>query len=143
MQFYFAYGSNMSTPRLQLRIPEARPLGRAFVDGWQLVFNKPGQDGTGKANIARSAGARTWGVIFEIPLSAWDVLDGFEPGYQRTSLLVEPEARAPHDAVAYVFPATTRDASPPAAAYLAHVLAGAAEHELPQHHIAWLSSFRR
>ena len=38
---YFAYGSNMSTPRLQARLPHARPLGPAWLDGHRLAFGSP------------------------------------------------------------------------------------------------------
>lgn len=159
MELYFAYGSNMSTPRLRARLADSRPLGRAFVDDWQLAFNKPGRDGTRKANLVPSVGARAWGVLFEIPRDAWSVLDAFEPGYTRHAFRFERPTREPLMAQAYVYspaPTTALDAAPiptpktaqgsalpgaPSAAYLAHVLAGAREHALPESHIAWISSF--
>jgi len=148
MELYFAYGSNMSTARLQARVAGARPLGRAFVDDWRLVFDKPGRDGTGKANLASLAGARTWGVLFEIPAPAWTVLDGFEPGYERCAFRFERRETRAREAHAYVYPPASRVSearaatNPPSEEYLEHVLAGAREHGLPRAHVAWISSFR-
>jgi len=157
MDLYFAYGSNMSTPRLQARVGDARPLHRACVEGWQLCFDKPGRDGTAKANLVPVPEARAWGVLFEIPAAAWDVLDGFERGYERRRLRLADRAGAALHAQAYVYrpaaqspaptPPASRDAprrtGRPSAAYLEHLLAGAREHGLPQRHVAWIASFAR
>ena len=83
MEVYFAYGSNMSSNRLRARVPEARTIGRAHLNGWRLAFNKPGRDGTGKANLVASAHSTSWGALYEIPSEAWEQLDSFEPGYER------------------------------------------------------------
>lgn len=62
--WYFAYGSNLSTQRMQERIgrvPEAR---RARLDGYRLVFNKRGTDGTGKANVVADRHGTVWGIVY-------------------------------------------------------------------------------
>ncbi len=141
MELYFAYGSNMSSRRLSARVTGARSLGRAHLDGWRLAFNKPGRDGSGKANLLETPAGGTWGVLYEIPTDEWSVLDDFEPGYFRTRfrLLRDGQNLA---AQAYVF-ADPRGARPtrPSAMYLAHLLEGASEHELPTHHIEYIRSF--
>ena len=48
---YFAYGSNMSSARLAARLGPTRCLGRAVLDHFALAWNKPGLDGSGKANL--------------------------------------------------------------------------------------------
>jgi hypothetical protein len=52
---YFAYGSNMLTRRLRdpARAPSARVLATGYVTGRRLVFDKAGQDGSGKPDSCR------------------------------------------------------------------------------------------
>jgi hypothetical protein len=47
---YFAYGSNMSAPRLRARTPSAEPIGAAKLPGFRLVFDKWGRDDSAKAD---------------------------------------------------------------------------------------------
>ena len=142
MQLYFAYGSNMSTKRLCGRIPAAAPVGPARLDGMRLAFNKPGRDGSGKANLVPAAGARAWGVAWTLPEDAWPVLDGFEPDYERAVFrLLRPDGRALHAHVyLHACPADT-PSNPPSRDYLDHLLAGAAEHGLPEEYIAKIRAF--
>jgi hypothetical protein len=37
--FYFAYGSNLDTSQMEERIGEPISLGRAYAEGFKLVFN--------------------------------------------------------------------------------------------------------
>ena len=141
MELYFAYGSNMSSRRLSARVAGARALGRAHLDGWRLAFNKPGRDGSGKANLLETLAGGTWGVLYEIPALEWSVLDGFEPGYLRTRFRLLRDGRE-LEAQAYVFADPPRArAMRPSATYLAHLLEGAKEHELPTCHVDYIRSF--
>lgn len=58
--YYFAYGSNMSVSRLQSRITIEEDVGAAYLEGWQMVFNKRGRDGSGKANLIANPDFVTW-----------------------------------------------------------------------------------
>ena len=141
MELYFAYGSNMSRSRLLSRVAAARSVGRARIDGWRLRFDKPGRDGTGKANLVEEPEAHAWGVVYEIAAAEWLVLDRFEPGYRRARLRV---ARAERTLVvqSYLFtrlPHTPR--VPPTKEYLEHLLEGASEHRLPAAHIDYIRAF--
>ena len=78
---YFAYGSNMHTPRMQERCPTARPLGTAVLRGWAAVYDKPSTDGSAKRNIRPSAGGEVRGVVYEIEGYDRPALDAAEPGY--------------------------------------------------------------
>ena len=142
MERYFAYGSNMSTRRLLARVPGVRVLGRAHVDGWRLAFNKPGRDGTGKANLVAATAGTAWGVLYEIAASDWALLDPFEPHYERAWFRPETGAGAICDAQTYLFTAARDTPSmPPRAEYLAHLLEGAQENALPGHYIAQIRAF--
>ena len=141
MELYFAYGSNMSRRRILSRVAAARSLGRARIDGWRLRFDKPGRDGTGKANLVEEPRAHAWGVVYELPAAEWAVLDRFEPGYRRERLRVAIAARS--TAVqSYLF-STQIEPPPPAPTqqYLAHLLEGACEHGLPASHMDYIRSF--
>jgi cation transport regulator ChaC len=142
MAVYFAYGSNMSSARFAARVSDAEALGRAQVIDWRLAFNKPGRDGTGKANLVPTAGARTWGVAWTLPEDAWRVLDGFEPDYERAVLpLRRADGRELHAHVyLYACPADT-PSIPPSRDYVDHLVSGATEHGLPEEYIAKIRAF--
>jgi len=134
VDLYFAYGSNMSTRRLRTRIAGAQPLGCARLDGWRLTCNKPGVDRSGKANLVFDGQATAWGVLFQLQMADWPILDRFEPGYQRC----QHEVRTPDggDYLAHVYLAAgdTREI-PPFDWYLAHLIEGAQEHRLPVEYV--------
>ena len=78
---YFAYGSNMHTPRMQERCPSARPIATAVLTDWQAVYDKPSTDGSAKLNIRPRAGAEVRGVVYEIEDHDRAALDAAEPRY--------------------------------------------------------------
>ena len=88
---------------------------------------------------SREGAAALAGALGTSPYDA--LLDGFEPGYFRTRfrLLRDGQNLA---AQAYVF-ADPHGARPtrPSAMYLAQLLEGASEHELPARHIEYIRSF--
>lgn len=134
---YFGYGSNMLTERLRAptRCPGAEPVGVASVDGFRLAFSKYSvRDRSGKATLVPDANARVYGVVFDIPLSELDALNR-EEGLNRGYALHENVAVTLADGsatTARVYLAEKDDVSlRPFDWYLALVLAGALQHELP------------
>ena len=138
--FYFAYGSNMSSARLRERVPDAISLGRAQLAGFQLTWNKPGRDGSGKANIVVAEAHILWGVLYRFPASAWPMLDQIEGEYARESHRVLDRQERGVTAQLYRWPGDARapDLSPHDW-YRDHLLAGAREHQLPTDVIRALS----
>lgn len=132
---YFAYGSNMRTARLRARVGPVRAVGPARLPGHALRTDKPGRDGTAKANLRPSPGAVVHGVVFELGEGALEILDGFEGGYRRTRVEVVLAAGERAEAVTYVSERHGPD-NRLAADYLAYLIAGAREHGLPD---AWIS----
>ena len=67
---YFAYGSNLSTPRLRGRVPSACKLGVATLAAHRLVFHKLGRDGSAKCDALYTGRQEdiVRGVVFEMPL---------------------------------------------------------------------------
>jgi uncharacterized protein (TIGR00369 family) len=125
----------MASARLLARVPSARALGAARLVDFAWRCNKRGADGTPKANLFREEGAETWGVLYEVSPSAFDVLDRVEGGYQRIVVGVS-HADASLRAHTYVSEQLV-DAGEPSSWYLALVVAGAREHALPD---AWIAS---
>ena len=142
---YFAYGSNMLTERLRARCPSAEPVDTAEVRNFTLEFNKPSTDGSGKANIRHDTenNSLTYGVLFEIHQDdqpSLDVAEGVGYGYMRcNSLIVNSKESAEHlTATSYIATKTNNELGP-YDWYLALIIAGASQHNLPPEYIAWLS----
>ena len=100
--------------RLQSRVVRAETRGAGFLDHYRWRCNKLGADGSAKANIERSPGARVWGAVFELATADWPTLDRFEGGYARVevSVVVGGERFA---AQTYLSERTTPDERPTAA----------------------------
>ncbi len=140
---YFAYGSNLSRARLQSRVPEARPLGRARLPGWALCFDKHGRDQHAKANIRSAPGDHVWGAVYHLPAALRAPLDsaeglGVEYAMRRVRVTLDAPA-SEIDAYTYVA-LRTCPGLPLQDWYLEHVLAGIGDHGLPQ---AWQVQVRR
>ena len=52
--FIFSYGSNLLTERIRRRVGYVESFGRYRLSGYRLVFNKPGADGSAKANLSQT-----------------------------------------------------------------------------------------
>ncbi|SHH28943.1 gamma-glutamylcyclotransferase family protein [Ferrimonas marina] len=91
---YFAFGSNLSAPRLRARLPAAKPLGRAALPGYRLTFAKPGRDGSGKGDLRADPRGQVWGRLYRLNPRDLSLLDAVEgPGYQRVALWVHCHGR--------------------------------------------------
>lgn len=145
--YYFGYGSNMLTPRLQDRIPSAEPVGKAVLPGHALRFHKRSRDGSGKCNIVPTARAESsvYGIVFDVSSADLDALDEAEQrgrGYERQDVTVHASSSR-IDAFAYAAqPAYVDDALFPYDWYHALVVAGARQHELPSSYVDQIVSVR-
>lgn len=139
--FYFAYGSNMSTPRLRARVPSATVHGRARLPGHALRFHKSSEaDGSAKCDACETAAAadEVRGVVFRIDPAereSLDLAEGLGVGYERKRVAVHLEAGDTVEAFTYY--AVRIDPNlQPFLWYKEHVLRGAMEHGLPRSYIA-------
>lgn len=75
---YIAYGSNLSEEQVAFRCPDARIIGKGFLEGWKLKFRY-------HATIERSAGSRVPVLLWEISVADEKSLDRYEgyPHYYR------------------------------------------------------------
>ena len=140
--YYFAYGSNMLTTRLERRCPGASRVGCADAGDHAIEFSKPSIDKSGKATLRHTTGGRTSGVLFKIPITERDQLDdceGVGNGYERCDAL--PVRLLDDDKIlkATTYLATSPDSSlKPYDWYLALVIAGAQEHRISDEYLAEL-----
>lgn len=142
---YFAYGSNMLTERLSAskRCPSAKPVGIAYAPGHTLTFTKKSLDLSGKATLTEAKDSRQHGVLFEIDYSEVPDLDreeGCSSGYGRndTFPVVRPDGEQ-IKAVTYLA-SKPEPGLTPYDWYLALIVAGAKQHELPAAQIEALRS---
>jgi hypothetical protein len=143
---YFAYGSNMFSPRLQApeRCPSARPLGAAVLPGHDLRWHKHSKkDGSGKCDIIVSSapGASVYGVLYEIAenqRSALDREEGLGKGYDaiEANVIFSGSITSARSYQATITDSTLR----PYTWYRALVVAGAKEHGLPADYIGRLEA---
>ena len=138
---YFAYGSNMLSERLRGRVPSASPAGSAKLCGYGLDFAKISKDQSGKCDLVKSDHGAVWGRLFKIDPGHKSDLDRYEgPHYEtiEVQVSVEGEARL---ALAYVALSEKRDlAKVPYDWYLALVIAGARQGQLPSAYIDCLKA---
>jgi len=136
---YFAYGSNMSTPRLQARVPSAQILGVAVLAAHRLAFHKIGGDGTAKCDACHTgdAGDTVLGVVFRIDAREKTALDAFEGlgrGYEQKQVTLAMSDGSSLEAFTY-YATLIDDALRPFDWYRQHVLRGAVEHGLPRAYV--------
>jgi gamma-glutamylcyclotransferase len=143
--WYFAYGSNMQTATLRERrgvqFHHAQP---ARAPGWRLVLDKPGLIPTGGsfANIIADADAEVWGVVYQIDdedIGHIDLTEGVLIGnYQRIEVPVW-SGDAGVSLSAFTLTSGRREPGMrPSTRYMDLLIAGAEEHGLPAHWVAYL-----
>jgi cation transport regulator ChaC len=128
---YFAYGSNMSTPRLAKRLGPL-PRGRvAQLKGYRIAFNKRGDRG-GKTNIVPGAANDVVpGVVYALTRRQFETLSDYEHGYAKEQVSVEIAGQG---ARPWTFIAErTEDGLKPSRAYRQHLIDGAREYGLDLH----------
>lgn len=145
---YFAYGSNLSTPRLTRRVPSARPLAVARLTGHQLHFHLRGGDGSAKcdAYFTGREGDAVWGVVWEIDPNHKPDLDEAEGlGYTYDEADVHVETAQGRVLEVFTYRARTGRIARGLMTYDWYrdfVLNGAREHGLPDVLTDWLAELQ-
>ncbi len=138
---YFAYGSNMLTPRLRHRAPSSVLLSTASLPQHRLHFHKRSKDGSGKCNAFRTGDASdaVYGALFEIPKEEKRKLDrteGLGSGYHEQSVqVVLPNGKQMIAKTYFADAAYVDENLRPYFWYKELVAKGAEEHHLPQDYI--------
>jgi gamma-glutamylcyclotransferase (GGCT)/AIG2-like uncharacterized protein YtfP len=140
---YFAYGSNMYTPRLRYRVKSAKPVGVAVLEGYELRWHKRSQDGSGKCSAFPAAGRSVTGVVFDFDSKekgALDRAEGVGYGYQEKQVDALLNGKATN---VFTYVADSRyidDSLRPYSWYKDFVVLGANEHGLPSAYIKSLQA---
>ena len=125
------------------RAPSAVKIGTGYLCNRRLTLDKLSQDGSGKCDAEQtgSESDRVYGVIFEINREDEEKLDkaeGLNNGYKKESVQVITNEET-INALTYI--ATKKETIlKPYRWYKALIVAGAAEHKLPNNYIEWLRS---
>lgn len=142
---YFAYGSNMSFPRLKARVPSAKQIGTFTLIEHTLRFHKVSKkDSSGKCDALFTGNRDDYiiGVLFEISDDEKGLLDkaeGLGYGYEEKWISVSNSQGNTHEALTYY--ATNTDPSLiPYSWYLYHVINGAREAGFPSTYLEALSA---
>lgn len=143
--WYFAYGSNMDSKQMAGRVGRCDIEWRTgYVQDYKLVFNKPGRDNSGKANIEPCPGEVVWGVLYKLTREELEKLDKHEGvgsgDYYRKCLKVTLESGEIVVAECY-FACKTRSGLKPNRDYLERIISGGEEHGLPKGYVERLRKF--
>ena len=136
---YFGFGSNMSTERLQARVPSARARGKGRLLHHTLRWHKLGRDGSGKCDIVPTdAPSVVWGVLFDVAWAekpALDAAEGLGVGYFEKEVRIVTEDGECIALTYYANPDRLDSTIRPLDWYKDYVVRGAREHGLPADYI--------
>ena len=124
---------------MQSRVPSARFVARARARNRRVTLDKPGGDGSGKANLRAVRAEAAWGVVYEIDAGDWAALDRHEPGYTRVAIEVETDGGERISATTYVAVGVREDGVA-WVWYRRLIVEGAREHGLPEDYVAVLEA---
>ena len=139
--WYFAYGSNLLGSQLVARIGStAGGAGQsprlARVADYRLVFQHPKQERPAFANIV-PGGDGVLGVVYRFTATDFALLDRYETGYERRSLIVQAANGEQLPAETYIMHADEgAKFGRPDADYLQRILDGAKQQGLADDYLA-------
>ena len=120
-ELYFAYGSNLNLGQMAVRCPQAQPIEKAALEGYELAFR------CGVLTILPKEGGRIDGILWKVndrDERALDRYEGYPHLYTKELLPVQTDS-GPQTVVAYVMTAPyCEKAQPPTSTYLQTVLEG-------------------
>jgi gamma-glutamylcyclotransferase len=140
--YYFAYGSNLSWPQMQQRCPSSRFVCAARLVNYQFGITRHSRlRDCGTANILPFKGEEVWGAVYDVSDADLNVMDGFEDGYRREILTVNPIDNGDKPIEVLVYVAAIESNVPlPNAEYKRAILAGAKNWRLPEAYVAMLET---
>jgi len=139
---YFAYGANMDEETLAGRGVRFEAVCSGKVRHVRLAFSKPGDDGTGKADLQDQRGNVVEGVVYDVPeasLARLDVYEGVDRGHYRREAVTVQTSRGELECVTYRA-AKFRTGLKPSPAYLQALVRGAEAHRLSADYVTFLRS---
>jgi len=140
--YYFAYGSNLHWPQMQKRCPSSRFVCAARLPGYQFGITRHSRlRDCGTANVFPVIGKDVWGAVYDVSDDDLMVMDGFEDGYRREILAVDPRGAGRQPIQVLVYLAEIEKPVPlPSAEYKRLILQGAKRWQLPASYLAMLEA---
>lgn len=143
---YFAYGSNMSLPRLTARLSGAKRIDVVTLAKHTLRFHKVSTDGSGKCDAFFTGNPTDCviGALFEISDKEKDTLDrieGLGRGYENKVVLLTDAQGKSIETLTY-YATITHASLLPYSWYLTHVLYGAEEAAVPADYLGMIKATR-
>jgi GNAT superfamily N-acetyltransferase len=137
---YFAYGSNMSLPRIRARLTQCDYLGVYRLEAHSLKFHKSSQDGSAKCDAFFTGSSSDYilGTLYEIDekdKQTLDCIEGLGAGYNEKSVSVM-DARGRIETARIYYATHIENRRLPFDWYHYHVITGAREARLPVDYIA-------
>ncbi len=138
--YYFAYGSNMNWTQMTRRCPSARFISVARLKDHRFAITRQSRRRKcGTADVLPEPESEVWGIVYEIDDSEICALDGFEDGYARVKLFVDPVGDGDRPVEAWVYVAEKETTPPPPnALYKRLIVEGARHWKLPQIYVEML-----
>ncbi|HEY96320.1 MAG TPA: gamma-glutamylcyclotransferase [Dehalococcoidia bacterium] len=103
MPYYFAYASNLDKNQMKERCPESKPLYKAALPNYKLIFaDWSRQLRGGKATIILFKGERVLGAVYEVTDQCMNRLDKYETAYSRIKVNVFDEDGESVEAITYI-----------------------------------------
>lgn len=122
--YYFAYGSNLNRKQMLERCPGAKPLFKATLPNFKLIFTGwTRRCRGGVASIKHFTDEKITGGIYEISEKDLKELDKFEVGYNRINVTVFSQYDEPIKAITYIR-VEQSDETKPSPEYLAVIQQG-------------------
>jgi gamma-glutamylcyclotransferase len=140
--YYFAYGSNMNWPQMQRRCPSACFVSVARLPDYQFGITRHSRlRQCGTANVFSAPGEEVWGIVYDVNDADLAILDSFEDGYRRETLVCFPRGNGqrPLDALTYLAE-IEKDVPLPNTEYRRLIVEGARHWNLPPSYIARLET---
>jgi len=139
---YFAYGPNMDEDTLTERGVAFGKVCTGKVRHMRLAFYKPGEDGTGMADLQDKKGAEVEGVIYDVPedsLDRLDIYEGVDRGHYRRQTVTVQTSRGELECVTYRA-SKFRTGLKPSPDHLRSIIRGAEAHRLSPDYLVFLRS---
>jgi len=130
---YFAYGANLDLRGMELRCPGYKPISRAVLKNYRLVFR-------GVADITPDLHYKVDGALYELTHEHLRVLDRFEGYphlYTRKLLPVIIEQGEEVKAIVYIM-VDRKTFVAPYRSYLNVILSGCQQWQLPKEHLNYI-----
>ncbi len=111
--YYFAYASNLNQKQMRERCPGSKPLFRATLPNYKLVFvdwSRQWRGGTASIRLFR--GEKVLGAVYEITEQCMRQLDKYESSYNRLKVTVYNEDGTPVEVITYIKGGQPEEAKP-------------------------------